>query len=254
MDKSNNSRRTFIKWSGLLGAGVLTGMHTKSFATITADQPIRLDHIQGAGGQFQLPPLQYAYDALEPHIDAKTMEIHYSKHHAAYVNKLNEVMAGTEKYEFKSLEELLQNLDKLPSTVLKAVRNQGGGHWNHSFFWTILAPGEKPFKGKLADALTAQYGSYDAFKQAFNDSAMKVFGSGWCWLIKDASGKLNIVNTSNQDNPVMSISEVKGKPIMAVDVWEHAYYLKHQNKRVDYLNAIWSVWNWEKIEENYLTA
>ncbi len=254
MHNTNNSRRSFLKWSSLLSAGVLTGINTDSFASVTEPERYQLENIQGEGGQFQLPPMPYAFDALEPHIDARTMEIHYSKHHATYVNKLNEAIATSEEYQGKLLDELFTGMDKMATPLQKAVRNHGGGHWNHSFFWNILSPGNKPFKGKVADAITAQYGGVEEFKKAFNESSMKVFGSGWCWLIKNADGKLSIINTANQDNPLMSIAEVKGKPIMGVDIWEHAYYLKHQNKRGDYLNDIWSVWNWEKIEQNYLSA
>ncbi len=255
MNTPNNSRRSFIKWGGLLTAGAISGVHKLSFAS--NDTPIFMSGVHNLlqdGAQFQLPPLPYAYDALEPYIDAKTMEIHYTKHHAAYVNNLNLALAGVEEYQGKTIDELMQSLDKMTLALQKAVRNQGGGHWNHSFFWTILSPGNKPFKGKVSEAIVAQYGSLEEFKKQFNESAAKVFGSGWCWLIKDSSGKLLITNTANQDNPVMSIAEIKGKPLMGVDVWEHAYYLKHQNKRGDYLSDIWNVWNWEKIEQNYLSA
>jgi Fe-Mn family superoxide dismutase len=254
MKTTNNSRRSFIKWSGLLSAGIITGLQANALGFETNPSQHKLENLQQDDGAFQLPALPYTYDALEPYIDAKTMEIHYSKHHAAYVNKLNEAIAGSMEYQGKTLEELFNSLEKMTSTLQKAVRNQGGGHWNHSFFWTILSSGSKPFKGKVADAIVSQYGGYDEFKKLFNDSAMKVFGSGWCWLIKDTQGKLNIVNMPNQDNPLMSLAEIKGKPLMGVDVWEHAYYLKHQNKRADYLNDIWNIWNWEKIEQNYLSA
>jgi Fe-Mn family superoxide dismutase len=252
MDQTNNSRRSFIKWSSLLGAGVISGVSMPSLITKVKaidDNNIPLQD----GWQFQLPPLPYAYDALEPHIDAKTMEIHYSKHHAGYVNKLNEALSSAEEYQGKTINELFDQMDKMTQVLQKAVRNHGGGHWNHSFFWSILSPESKPFVGKIADAINAQYGSLENFKKAFNDSAMKVFGSGWCWLVKDAQGKLAIVNTANQDNTLMAIADVKAKPIMGVDVWEHAYYLKHQNVRANYLNDIWHVWNWEKIEQNYIT-
>lgn len=198
---------------------------------------------------FTLPALPYAHDALEPHIDALTMQIHHGKHHQAYVDNLNKAIAGTPN-ENKSLEELV----KAAGTISPAVRNNGGGHWNHSFFWEILAPnaGGKP-SGKLAAAIDAAFGSFDEFKTKFNAAGATRFGSGWAWLIvKD--GKLEVSSTPNQDNPLMDVAEVKGTPILGVDVWEHAYYLKYQNKRPDYLSAIWNVINWKKVEEKFEKA
>jgi Fe-Mn family superoxide dismutase len=193
---------------------------------------------------FTLPSLSYAPEALEPHIDSQTMQIHHGKHHQAYVDNLNKAIAGTE-HENKTLEELVASAGKMPP----AVRNNGGGHWNHSFFWQILAPnaGGKP-SGKLADAINEKFGSFEEFQEKFNAAGTTRFGSGWAWLIiKD--GKLEISSTPNQDNPLMDVAEVKGTPILGVDVWEHAYYLKYQNKRPDYLKAIWNVINWKKVEE-----
>ena len=198
---------------------------------------------------FTLPALPYAFDALEPHIDALTMQIHHGKHHQAYVDNLNKAIAGTPN-ENKSLEELV----KTAGTISPAVRNNGGGHWNHSFFWEILAPnaGGKP-SGKLAAAIDAAFGSFDEFKTKFSAAGATRFGSGWAWLIvKD--GKLEVSSTPNQDNPLMDVAEVKGTPILGVDVWEHAYYLKYQNKRPDYLAAIWNVINWKKVEEKFEKA
>jgi Fe-Mn family superoxide dismutase len=198
---------------------------------------------------FTLPALPYAHDALEPHIDALTMQIHHGKHHQAYVDNLNKAIAGTPN-ENKSLEELV----KAAGTISPAVRNNGGGHWNHSFFWEILAPnaGGKP-SGKLAAAIDAAFGSFDEFKSKFSAAGATRFGSGWAWLIvKD--GKLEVSSTPNQDNPLMDVAEVKGTPILGVDVWEHAYYLKYQNKRPDYLSAIWNVINWKKVEEKFEKA
>jgi Fe-Mn family superoxide dismutase len=198
---------------------------------------------------FTLPALPYAHDALEPHIDALTMQIHHGKHHQAYVDNLNKAIAGTPN-ENKSLEQLV----KAAGTISPAVRNNGGGHWNHSFFWEILAPnaGGKP-SGKLAAAIDAAFGSFDEFKTKFNAAGATRFGSGWAWLIvKD--GKLEVSSTPNQDNPLMDVAEVKGTPILGVDVWEHAYYLKYQNKRPDYLSAIWNVINWKKVEEKFEKA
>ena len=193
---------------------------------------------------FTLAPLPYAYEALEPHIDKLTMQIHHDKHHQAYVDNLNKAIAGTEN-ENKTIEELVKNAGiKSP-----AVRNNAGGHWNHTFFWNILAAnaGGTP-SGKLADAITAAFGSFDAFKEKFNQAGITRFGSGWAWLIvKD--GKLEVSSTPNQDNPLMDVAEVKGTPILGADVWEHAYYLKYQNKRADYLAAFWNVVNWAKVSE-----
>jgi len=195
---------------------------------------------------FTLPHLLYPATALEPYIDAQTMQIHHGKHHQAYVDNLNKAIAGTE-HEKKSLEELVKNAGKI-STV---VRNNAGGHWNHSFFWEILAPnaGGTP-SGKLVDAINSAFGSFDAFKEKLNTAGTTRFGSGWAWLIvKD--GKLEITSTPNQDNPLMDVAEVKGTPILGIDVWEHAYYLKYQNRRPEYLGAIWNVINWNKVAGHY---
>ena len=197
---------------------------------------------------FTLPALPYAFDALEPHIDSQTMQIHHGKHHQAYVDNLNKAIAGTE-HENKSLEQLIASAGK----ISPAVRNNGGGHWNHSFFWEILSnSGGKP-SGKLGDAINSTFGSFEAFQEKFNTAGTTRFGSGWAWLIvKD--GKLEITSTPNQDNPLMDIAEVKGTPIFGVDVWEHAYYLKYQNRRPDYLKAVWNVINWKKVEEHFAKA
>lgn len=191
---------------------------------------------------FELPKLNYAYDALEPHIDAKTMEIHHSKHHQAYVNNLNAAVAGTE-WEGKSLEDIVKNISK----ATPAIRNNGGGHWNHTFFWTILAPnaGGAP-TGDVADAINAAFGSYDKFKEDFTKAATGRFGSGWAWLVLH-DGKLVIASSPNQDNPLMDIAEVKGTPILGLDVWEHAYYLHYQNRRPDYIAAFYNLINWDEV-------
>jgi Fe-Mn family superoxide dismutase len=193
---------------------------------------------------FTVPALPYAYEALEPHIDKETMHFHHDKHHQAYVDNLNKAIAGTDN-ENKTIEELVKNA----GSISPAVRNNGGGHWNHSFFWEILAPntGGKP-EGKLADAINEAFGSFDTFKEKFNTAGTTRFGSGWAWLIKQ-DGKLVVASTANQDNPLMDIAETKGTPILGCDVWEHAYYLKYQNKRPDYLNAFWNVVNWKKVQE-----
>lgn len=198
---------------------------------------------------FTLPALPYPHDALEPHIDTATMQIHHGKHHQAYVDNLNKAIAGT-PHENKSLQELVASA----GTISPAVRNNGGGHWNHSFFWETLSAkaGGSP-SGKIADAISAGFGSFDSFKEKLNNAGMTRFGSGWAWLIvKD--GKLEVSSTPNQDNPLMDVAEVKGKPILGVDVWEHAYYLKYQNKRADYLNAFWNVVNWNKVSERFEAA
>ncbi|MCW3462103.1 superoxide dismutase [Chitinophaga nivalis] len=198
---------------------------------------------------FTLPSLPYATDALEPHFDKLTMEIHHGKHHQAYVDNLNKAVAGTEN-ENKSLEELVAKA----GTISPAVRNNGGGHWNHSFFWTSLAPnaGGEP-TGKLADAIKSAFGSFEAFQEKFNNAGATRFGSGWAWLlVKD--GKLEVSSTPNQDNPLMDVAEVKGTPILGVDVWEHAYYLKYQNRRPEYLKAFWNVVDWKTVGERFEKA
>ncbi len=195
---------------------------------------------------FTLPALPYAPAALEPSIDAMTMQIHHDKHHQAYVDNLNKAVAGTPN-ENKSLDELVS----IAGTLSPAIRNNGGGHWNHSFFWQILAPnaGGKP-TGKLAESIDADFGSFDAFKEKFVLAATGRFGSGWAWLVEQ-DGKLLISSTPNQDNPLMDVAEVKGTPILGVDVWEHAYYLKYQNRRAEYLTAFWNVVNWQEVNKRY---
>jgi Fe-Mn family superoxide dismutase len=198
---------------------------------------------------FTLPDLPYAFDALTPHIDQQTMEIHHGKHHAGYVTKLNNAIEGTPMAE-KSLEELLQNVSEHGTPV----RNHGGGHYNHTLFWQIMSPngGGEP-SGELADAINSTFGSFDNFKQQFSNAALGRFGSGWAWLVVN-NGKLDIGSTPNQDNPLMDTSDFKGHPIMGIDVWEHAYYLKYQNRRPDYVQAWWSVVNWEEVAKRYNQA
>jgi Fe-Mn family superoxide dismutase len=199
---------------------------------------------------FTLPALPYAYEALEPHIDTQTMQIHHGKHHNAYVTNLNNAIAGTEM-EKLTIEELVASAGKFGA----AVRNNGGGHWNHTFFWNIMGPnaGGAP-SGELAAAINAAFGSFDAFKEAFNKAGVARFGSGWAWLIVGADGKLAVTSTPNQDNPLMDVAEVKGTPILGCDVWEHAYYLKYQNRRPDYLAAFWNVVNWNAVAKLYAAA
>lgn len=199
---------------------------------------------------FTLPQLPYAYDALEPTIDAQTMQLHHSKHHQAYVDKLNEAVSEDPKLEGKSLEEILGIIASQP----KKVRNNGGGHWNHSFFWETMVGGGGQPAGRLAEAIDQKFGSLDALKTRFNEAGVGQFGSGWVWLIVDESGELAVTATPNQDNPLMDDAPVKGAPILVNDIWEHAYYLKYNNRRPDYLKAWWDVVNWEKVAERYEAA
>ena len=196
----------------------------------------------------QLPDLQYAFNALEPHIDATTMEIHHDRHHKAYVDNLNKAIDGTDAANL-SLEDLMANISKYPA----GVRNNGGGHYNHTLFWEILGANGGSPTGELAEAINSAFGSLDGLKEKMNTAGATRFGSGWAWLIvKD--GKLEVTSTPNQDNPLMDVAEVKGTPILGIDVWEHAYYLKYQNKRPDYLSAIWNVINWEEVGKRYAAA
>nr|1Y67_A Chain A, Manganese Superoxide dismutase [Deinococcus radiodurans]1Y67_B Chain B, Manganese Superoxide dismutase [Deinococcus radiodurans]1Y67_C Chain C, Manganese Superoxide dismutase [Deinococcus radiodurans]1Y67_D Chain D, Manganese Superoxide dismutase [Deinococcus radiodurans]2AW9_A Chain A, Superoxide dismutase [Mn] [Deinococcus radiodurans]2AW9_B Chain B, Superoxide dismutase [Mn] [Deinococcus radiodurans] len=208
---------------------------------------------------YTLPQLPYAYDALEPHIDARTMEIHHTKHHQTYVDNANKALEGTEFADLP-VEQLIQQLDRVPADKKGALRNNAGGHANHSMFWQIMGQGQgqnganQP-SGELLDAINSAFGSFDAFKQKFEDAAKTRFGSGWAWLVvKD--GKLDVVSTANQDNPLMgeAIAGVSGTPILGVDVWEHAYYLNYQNRRPDYLAAFWNVVNWDEVSKRYAAA
>jgi Fe-Mn family superoxide dismutase len=196
-----------------------------------------------------LPALGYAFDALEPHIDAQTMQIHHDKHHQAYVDNLNKALAGTDG-ENKSLEELMANISAYPA----AVRNNGGGHYNHSLFWEVLGNNGSQPTGDLAKAIDETFGSLDALKEKMSTAGATRFGSGWAWLLINAAGKLEVSSTPNQDNPLMDVAEVKGTPILGLDVWEHAYYLKYQNKRPDYLKAIFNVINWDAVAARYKAA
>ncbi|MFW6230851.1 MAG: superoxide dismutase [Nanoarchaeota archaeon] len=198
---------------------------------------------------YELPELPYAYDALEPFIDKETMQIHHDKHHAGYVKKLNAALEKHPELKEKSSEKLVADLDAVPDDIRTAVRNHGGGHVNHSFFWPILAKDAKP-DGEAVDAIMGQFGSLDDFKEEFTKAATERFGSGWAWLVVNRNGKLEIMSTPNQDSPLSQGM----KPILGLDVWEHAYYLKYQNKRAEYIDAFFNVINWQKVNEHYIHA
>jgi len=228
-------KRTFIKDIGLIGAGVLVG--GKSFA-------FKWENLSMA--PFQPDPLPYDFTALEPHIDAETMHIHYSKHYQAYIDNLNKAIVANPAYAKQDILSILKNVKPTES----ALRNNAGGYYNHSLFWKWLSPKATPPSEKLQKAIVAQFGSMGNFKKEFAKAAAGVFGSGWAWLVVD-NKQLKIVSTPNQDNPLMSFSEAKGTPILGLDVWEHAYYLKHQNKRPEYIETFWNVVNWDVVSADY---
>lgn len=239
-------RRKFLSSLGLLavsGAISKANAFSRNFETT-----IKINR-RNKMSKFELPQLPYAYDALEPYIDARTMEIHHTKHHLAYINNLNKALEGT-PHEGKSLEQLFAEVSKLPA----AVRNNGGGHFNHSLFWQIMGPnkGGEP-KGKLAEAINSELGGFGKFKESFSNAAITRFGSGWAWLVL-VNGKLVVTSSPNQDNPLMDVSEVKGIPILGIDVWEHAYYLKFQNRRNEYVETFFNVINWDEVEKRYEAA
>jgi superoxide dismutase, Fe-Mn family len=245
MKKTN--RKDFIKASALLGFGAMTlGVNASKLEIDNLGTPNKIFPIDPKDGKFELPPLGYDFNALEPHIDAQTMEIHYTKHHQAYINKLNEAIAKEPSLKGRSLEDLLINNSTLPENVRSAVRNHGGGHWNHSFFWKSMKTGTNMGKA-FEKAVLASFESVDAFKMSFEKSATGVFGSGWAWVIMQ-NGLLKIVTTPNQDNPILDAGKNAPKVLLGIDVWEHAYYLKHKNKRADYVSSFWNVVNWDEIE------
>ncbi len=239
-------RRKFLMALGAIPVVSAFGPMQNTLETISKQNTRRLDK---AMANFELPKLPYEYDALEPYIDKMTMEIHHTKHHNAYVTNLNKAVEGTDMAG-KSLEELMANISKYPM----AVRNNGGGHWNHSMFWTIMKKGGggEP-TGALAEAIKSTFGSFADFKTQFNNAGATRFGSGWAWLVV-SNGKLVVSSTPNQDNPLMDIAEVKGTPILGLDVWEHAYYLKYQNRRPEYMDNWWNVINWDKVSELFANA
>lgn len=252
----SDSRRDFIKKTSLFLFG------TVALKAVGSNLLLNTNEAEAVlppadGGKFTLPALPYAYDALEPHIDKLTMEIHHSKHHQAYVDNMNKAL-GTVDATVLGSPQTFENIFDKVEKLAPALRNNAGGHYNHSLFWQLMRPAKEGVKnepvGKLAAAITASFGSFDEFKKQFADAGMKRFGSGWAWLVKDKSGKLVICSTPNQDNPLMNLSsiEVKGTPVLALDVWEHAYYLKNQNKRADYIASWWNVVNWEMAEGLFL--
>lgn len=206
---------------------------------------------------YELPPLTYPNNALEPHVDARTMEIHHDKHHQAYITNANNALKDHPDLLAKPVNELIADLTVVPEAIRTAVRNNAGGHANHTFFWTIMGPnaGGEP-KGQLAEAIKAKFGNFDAFKEAFEKAGATRFGSGWAWLVVNKAGELEVVSTANQDSPLMgkAVAGVEGTPVIGCDVWEHAYYLNYQNRRPDYLKAWWNTVNWDQAEKNYLAA
>lgn len=243
-DSKNNSRRDFLKKGALL---TLAGIAVSALPGAIVSASAMEEKKYGEKTLFTLPELGYSYDALEPHIDKMTMEIHHSKHHAAYIKNLNKALETVP--EVLTLEEICTNVSKYPV----AVRNNGGGHYNHSLFWKMMKPngGGEP-TGALAEAIKKTFGTFENFKTKFNEAGISRFGSGWAWLVVNKD-QLSIGSTPNQDNPLMDISEFRGKPILALDVWEHAYYLKYQNKRADYAQAWWNVVNWEEAGRRFTT-
>ncbi len=252
--ENNNSRRNFLKKSAALALGTIAASTIVNNA-FSASAPSEKEILPADGGKFTLPALPYGYEALEPHIDKLTMEIHYTKHHQAYVTNLNkalETVDGNVLGSPQTFENIFDKVSKLPA----AVRNNAGGHYNHSLFWTMMKPngGGLP-AGKLAEVINASFGSFDEFKKQFSDASMKRFGSGWAWLVVN-KGKLSIGSTANQDNPLMNLDsvDIKGTPVLALDVWEHAYYLKNQNRRADYIASWWNVVNWETASSLFAAA
>jgi len=246
--QEQDSRRAFLKKTSILAiASIASPLLNRAYAISTVNNNLS---IATTGAPFTLPGLPYQYNALEPFIDALTMEIHHSKHHQSYVDKLNKALLD-EKITAVSLENLCKNA----SQYSPAIRNNAGGHYNHSLFWKLMQPNSSALPtGALATAITNTFGSFEAFKTQFTNAAKNQFGSGFTWLIFNKNSALEIGTTPNQNNPLMDISELKGSPVLAIDVWEHAYYLKYQNKRADYINAWWNVINWNEAEQNYIAA
>lgn len=243
MNHEDASRRDFLKKSSILAIAGF-GSQLLPSSLFGSGQDPQQAQVKGVE-TFVLPTLPYSYDALEPHIDVQTMEIHHKRHHQGYVNALN--LALRENKIKGSLDEIIRNVSKHPV----AVRNNGGGHWNHSFFWQLMGPGGGGTPtGKFNEAVSASFGDFYEFKKLFSEAATKRFGSGWAWLVLNKQGKLEIASSPNQDNPLMDVSDFKGTPIMGIDVWEHAYYLKYQNLRGQYIQAWWNLLNWDQITKN----
>jgi len=243
-----NRRNFLILLGGSIGAVTLGTTEASGDNINTAKNGTNVAQNTGV---FTLPPLPYGYNALEPYIDARTMQFHHDKHHAAYVKNLNDAIANRPKLKGQTVEDLLKNIKSVPENIRSTIRNNAGGHYNHSMFWRIMKPngGGEP-TGAIANAINTSFGSFAEFKRLFNESGSKRFGSGWVWLVRNPDGKLGIMNTANQDCPLM-----QGKfPIMGNDVWEHAYYLKYQNRRADYLDAWWNVLNWDEINQRFTAA
>ncbi len=236
-------KRTFLKNSAILGVGGVLATALPG----TSKAAGRILRGQNDEDRFALPELGYAFDALEPHIDAMTMEVHYSKHHAGYTRKFNAAVKEAGLTDVR-IKDIFSEVSKLPA----GIRNNGGGYFNHKLFWKSMSPdgGGKP-KGELLKAIEKSFGSYEKFREDFSKAAATRFGSGWAWLVKTSEGKLKVSSSPNQDNPLMDISEIQGKPLMAIDVWEHAYYLKYQNRRTDYISAFWNVVDWDGVAERY---
>ena len=257
MKENNSSRREFIKKSTLLSTGILMSssvLHSSLASNVAMVTSNDFKDNLHSEELYSLPKLPYEYDALEPHIDKLTMEIHYTKHHQAYVTNLNKALSNIDNAlieKSKRLSTIFENMNQFS----EAVRNNAGGHYNHSLFWSLMKPnaGGEP-KGKVGEAIQASFGSFEGFKKQFADAAAKRFGSGWAWLVV-SNGKLSITSTPNQDNPLMNVSTIVGggKPILALDVWEHAYYLKNQNRRADYIASFWNVVNWEAVETLFVS-
>lgn len=240
------NKRRFIKNLGLTASTLFLGkiVNGNTFmSTLDLEETI----IPNSEGKFELPKLNYSYNSMEPKIDARTMEIHYTKHHQGYVNNLNKAIEGKPQTKW-SLEKICANV----SASNEAIRNNAGGHYNHSMFWEWIVPNGNSNKSTaFSNAIDANFGSFDQFKDKFNEAAKSRFGSGWVWLVKGLNGKLYVYSTPNQDNPLMTKLGYKGQPLLGLDVWEHAYYLNYQNKRADYINAFWELVNWEKVSELY---
>lgn len=251
MNSSNFSRRRFLT---LGAAAVAVGALPSGRSLLAADSPAE-PMKPGADGVFAAAALPYAYDELQPSIDEATMKLHHDKHYAAYTKNLNAALEQAPELKSKSIEELLADTKSLPESVRRAIRNNGGGFYNHSLFWLMMTPDStgKP-EGALAEAIDKKFGSFDAFKEQFSKEAGAIFGSGWAWLIVTPDGELAITTTPNQDSPIMDVAEVKGKPVLGLDVWEHAYYLKYKNVRADYIKDWWDVVNWKTASDLYDAA